>query len=234
MLFKRCFVAPQESFFLFGPRGTGKSTLLRQLTPEALWIDLLDPEAFRLYAARPERLLDAIRASPDRQDVVIDEIQRVPELLPAVHKLVEEKRGLRFILTGSSSRKLRRAGVDMLAGRVLLRKLHPFIAAELGDTFSLEKAMRVGMIPLVLASGHPEETLGAYATLYLKEEVQAEGLVRNVGSFSRFLEAVGYSHANVLNVSNIARECQVERKVVSSYLDILADLLLSSLLALAP
>ena len=218
---------PGGSFFLFGPRGTGKTTWLRAKFPDALWIDLNDPEVHRTYQARPERLLDRVRAEPDGCVVVVDEVQRVPELLSAVHLLIEERQRTRFVLTGSSARKLRRTGVNLLAGRAILRSLHPFLASELGHGFVLKDALRLGMVPLVLAAQYPEETLRSYLGLYIREEVQAEGLVRNLGAFQRFLEAVCLSHGAVLNISNVARECHVKRKVVEGYLGVLEDLLLA-------
>jgi predicted AAA+ superfamily ATPase len=222
----RFFIHPEQSFFLFGPRGTGKSTLMKRQFSHALYLDLLDPKIFRTYSANPERLRERLRADPAISHVVIDEIQRIPDLLSLVHSLIEEKRGLLFALTGSSSRKLKRAGVDLLAGRALVCRLHPFMAAELGDRFEFETALRNGLLPLVWAADEPRRVLDAYAALYLREEVQMEGIVRNVGSFSRFMEAISFSHASVLNISNVARECQVERKTAHGYVDILEDLLL--------
>jgi predicted AAA+ superfamily ATPase len=143
------------------------------------------------------------------------------------HLLIEEKRGIQFIFTGSSARKLRRAGVNLLGGRAAQKSLHPFMAAELGEHFSLETALRLGMLPVVCAAKVPEDILRAYNGLYLREEVQMEGLVRNVGSFSRFLEAISFSQAGVLNLANVARECHVNRKTVEGYLEILEDLLLA-------
>ena len=226
-MFARFFRPPAGSYFLFGPRGTGKSTWLRKRYPEALLIDLIDPETARFYAAAPERLRHTLAASPCRRPVVIDELQRVPELLPVVHQLIELDKRLRFVLTGSSARKLRRTGVDLLAGRALLTTMHPFMAAELGGAFSLDRALALGLVPLVVDAAEPEAALRSYAALYVREEVQAEGLVRNVGAFSRFLEAVSFSHAGVLNLSNLARECQVERKTAAGYLEVLQDLLLA-------
>lgn len=222
----RFFKAPNASFFLWGPRGTGKSTWARLACPDALRLDLLLPDVFRSYSARPERLGEWIQANPRNFVIVIDEVQKVPDLLPMVHHLLEEQPRRRFILTGSSARTLKRSGVNLLAGRALVRNLHPFMAAELGASFDFEKALTFGMLPLVWNAPQPEEVLKAYAALYVREEVQAEGRVRNVGAFSRFLEAVSFSHASVLNVSTIARECEVERKVVEGYVDILEDLLL--------
>jgi uncharacterized protein len=217
---------PRQSFFLFGPRGTGKSTWLRQAFPEALFVDLLEPDLARELTARPERLRDLIAGAPRAVPVVLDEVQRVPELLNLVHAILESKERRRFILTGSSARKLRRGGVDLLAGRAVVRTLHPFMAAEIGG-FDLDTALRRGLLPLVVAADQPEDVLRAYASLYLDEEVRLEGLARNVGAFARFLEAVSFSHASVLNVANVARECQAERKTVAGYVEILEDLLLS-------
>jgi predicted AAA+ superfamily ATPase len=223
----RFFEAPKQSFFLFGPRGTGKTTWLRAATRDALWLDLLEPDVFRSYSARPERLRELVLGNKDKRIIVIDEIQRIPELLSVVHGLIEEKRGWQFILTGSSARKLRRGGADLLAGRVLRRTLHPFMAAELDKGFSLAKALKHGLLPLVATSQTPEEVLKAYAALYVREDVQMEGLVRNISGFSRFLEAASFSHASVLNITNVAQECEVGRKVVEGYVSILEDLLLS-------
>jgi predicted AAA+ superfamily ATPase len=217
---------PDESFFLLGPRGTGKSTWLRHQQPDALFVDLLRPEVYREMAARPERLRDLVLGSPESHTVVVDEVQRVPELLSVVHEILESPDRRRFVLTGSSARKLRRGGIDLLAGRAVLRTLHPFMGAELDD-FRLDAALERGLLPLVTASEHPEDTLRAYATLYLEQEVQTEGLARQVGHFARFLEAVSFSHAGVLNVSNVARECHVERKTVAGYVGVLEDLLLA-------
>ncbi len=217
---------PTDSFFLFGPRGTGKSTWLTHVCKQALVINLLDPAVSREYSARPERLKEFIKAHPAKK-VVIDEIQKVPDLLSVVHELIEQKLGIQFILTGSSARKLKRAGVNLLAGRAIIRHLHPFLATELHTQFDLNAALEYGLLPVILDSKNPLEKLRAYVALYLKEEVQTEGLVRNVGNFSRFLEVASFSHGQQLNVSNIARECAISRKIVESYLSILEDLLLS-------
>ncbi|NIM51370.1 MAG: AAA family ATPase [Gemmatimonadales bacterium] len=217
---------PDQSFFLLGPRGTGKTTWLAHRFPEALVFDLLRPDVYRELGAHPERLAHAVLGSPGRSVVVIDEVQRVPELLNVVHDLIERKLERRFVLTGSSARKLRRGGVDLLAGRAAVRTMHPFMAAELPG-FDLAAAVQHGLLPLVVAASDPEDVLRAYASLYLEQEVQLEGWVRNIGSFGRFLEAVSFSHAGVLNVSAVARECQAERKTVAGYLEVLEDLLLS-------
>lgn len=223
----RFFQDPNQSFFLFGPRGTGKTTYLKQKLENAIFIDLLDPEGFRNYSARPERLREVVEGQRLGATMVIDEIQKVPQLLNVVHQLIEQKSGWRFILTGSSARKLKRADVDLLAGRAVVKTMHPFMAAELGMEFLLEKALTLGMVPLVLDALNPEEAIRAYIALYLREEVQMEGLVRNIGSFNRFLESISFSHGASLNVSEVARDCQVERKTVEGYISILEDLLLA-------
>ncbi len=224
---RKFFQPPVGHFFLFGPRGTGKSTWLRSAFPNALWIDLLSPAQHRFHAARPERLVDLVAAAPDVADVVIDEVQRVPELLTVVHQLIERSDGPRFVLTGSSSRKLKRAGVDLLAGRATLRIMHPFMAAELGPEFDFSAAIEVGLLPLVWDARDPADTLDAYAGLYVQQEVQGEGLVRNTGAFHRFLEAISFAHGAALNVSEVARECAVSRKTVEGYVEIVEDLLLA-------
>lgn len=222
----RFLQTPKTSFFLFGPRGTGKSTFVHGHFKNAIYIDLLDPERVRFFSAMPERLREMIDVQPESGFIVIDEVQKVPELLPVVHSLIETRKGWKFVLTGSSARKLKRTGIDLLGGRALLYTMHPFMAGELGRYFNFDKALRYGLLPVVVASEDPEEVLRSYAALYLREEVQMEGLVRNIGNFSRFLEAISFSHASILNVSNVARECEVERKVVESYVGILEDILL--------
>lgn len=188
-------------------------------------MERLVTEVARAYSARPERLRQRLESDPETRIVVIDEVQRVPALLKVVHLLIERDRRTRFVLTGSSARKLRREGVDLLAGRALLTSMHPFMAAEL-PSFDLQAALRLGLLPLVWDSAQPERTLRSYVAVYIREEVQAEGLVRSVDSFSRFVEAISFSHGGVLNLSEVARECQVSRKTVEGYLSIVEDLLL--------
>ena len=225
----RFFQPPRASFFLFGPRGTGKSTFLRQAFPDALWVDLLQPEVHQRFAARPERLRELVDGAPEADVVVLDEVQRVPVLLDVVHHLIE-RRGRRaaprFVLTGSSARKLRQTGVNLLAGRLLLERMHPFIAAEL-PSFDLGVALRRGMLPVVWDSDTPEATLNAYVALAVREEVQAEGLVRRLDDFARFVEVVSFSHGSVLNIAEVAREAHVARKTTESYVGILEDLYLA-------
>lgn len=223
---RRFFHPATGHYFLFGPRGTGKSTWLRHHYPVALWVDLLAPEVHREYSARPERLRELVDGNPDKRVVIVDEVQKAPALLDVVHELAERPRSPRFVLTGSSARKLKRTGVDLLAGRAVRRTLHPFMASELGRRFDLARALQQGLIPLVWSARRPAETLRAYVALYLREEVQLEGIVRRVEPFARFLEAVSFSHAAVLNLSEVARDCGVSRTSVEAYLAVLEDLLL--------
>lgn len=223
----RFFSMPTSHSFLLGPRGTGKTWWTRDAFPDALRIDLLDPAELRELAARPERLVELVAGARAVDDVVIDEIQKLPELLEVVHSLIERRSGKRFILTGSSARKLRRGGVNLLGGRAAYRTMHPFMAAELGEDFDLSLSLTVGMVPVVLQSPDPGEYLRGYNGLYIREEVQAEGLVRNIGSFSRFLEGISFSHGAVLNLAAVARECAINRKTVEGYLEVLEDILLA-------
>ena len=223
---KRFLQPPTRSSFLFGPRGTGKTTWLRQVFGQVPTLDLLDRETYRLYSARPERLRDWIAAQNNPEWVVIDEVQRIPELLDVVHQVMEEGIGIKFILTGSSARKLKRAGVNLLAGRASVMTLHPFMAAELGLDFNLDKALETGLVPVVHASNNRLETLNAYLGVYLDQEVKAEALVRNVGDFSRFLEVISFSHGSQLNIAEVAREVQINRNTAQGYVSVLEDLLL--------
>jgi predicted AAA+ superfamily ATPase len=226
-LVNRFFACPEQSYYLFGPRGTGKSSWVARLHPGALLIDFLQPDVARLYQGYPERIRETVHGQPDGCTVVVDEVQRVPEVLSAIHALIEEKRGWRFVLTGSSSRKLKKAGVDLMAGRALALEMHPFMARELGSLFSMEKALRLGMLPMVWDAPDPAAVLASYIGIYMREEVQAEGLVRKLDGFARFLEAISFSHAQLLNVSRIAQECEVQRKTVEGFIAVLEDLLLA-------
>lgn len=222
----RFFQPVEKSYFLFGPRGTGKSTFIKRLYTHALLIDLLEPDLYREYQAHPERLKERVLASPGTKTFVLDEIQKIPELLSSVHQLIEMHKDWQFILTGSSARKLKRAGVDLLAGRAQLKHLHPFMASEIPEKFNLEKNLKLGMLPLVVESIDPQGDLKTYIALYMKEEVQMEGLVRKVDQFSRFLEIISFSQASQINYSNIARECHLSANTVENYVQILQDLLL--------
>jgi predicted AAA+ superfamily ATPase len=222
----RFFKPGKHSFFLFGPRGTGKSTLMKKLYPNALWVDFLKPQIERTYLSRPETIYDLLAANPDINQVVIDEVQRVPGILTAVHDIIESESKRQFILTGSSARKIKRAGADLLGGRALHYTLHPFMASELDSEFNLSNALQTGLLPLIYQAESKQEILDAYISLYLDQEVKAEGLTRDIGNFSRFLETFSFSHGTTPNMSNIARECMVSRKTAENYLTILEDLLL--------
>jgi len=200
---------------------------MRAAYPRARWLDLLDPAVHQSYQTHPERLREFVEAEAAPSVIVIDEIQKVPKLLDVVHALIEEKRGDQFILTGSSARKLRHSGADLLAGRAVMRSLHPFMAAELGNAFDLPKALQVGLLPLVCQGPDPDDILRSYVALYVREEVQMEGLVRRLAHFNRFLESISFSHGSLLNMNAIAQECAIDRKTVDGYVGILEDLLLS-------
>jgi predicted AAA+ superfamily ATPase len=221
----RIIKVPVQSFFLLGPRGSGKSTWLKATFPDAYVIDLLSEEAYQRLLADPGQFADELRAVPADRWVIVDEVQRLPNLLNEVHRFMEEKR-LKFVLCGSSARKLKRAGVNLLAGRALHRSMHPFVPEELGEKFDLKEILRYGSMPIVWDSNVKRETLSAYVQLYLKEEIQAEALVRNLPGFARFLPIAALFHGQNVNVTNIAREAGVARTTVTGYLDILEETLL--------
>jgi uncharacterized protein len=223
-LYTRLQKGSDASFFLFGPRGTGKSAWVRRAFPDALYLDLLDPELHYELLAAPQRLARKIEPSQDR--VIIDEVQKVPAILDEVHRLIESRR-TRFVLTGSSARKLRRSGVNLLAGRARTRHMFPLTARELGSDFDLAHSLRFGQLPAAYVERDPGGFLAAYVQTYLREEVLAEGLTRNLGAFARFLETASLSQASQLNVSSVARDASIDRKVAESYFGILEDLLLA-------
>ena len=225
-MFSRDFAPPEDqTYFLFGPRGTGKSMFVEGFYKTGLFFDLLDARVFNELMADPSRLSPKI---PEgfADWVVIDEIQKIPALLDEVHRLIE-KRGVRFVLTGSSARRLRRENVNLLAGRALTCRLYPLTTRELGEDFDLGRSLRYGHLPAACTSRNPERFLKSYVKTYLQEEIQQEGLTRNLPAFSRFLEAASFSQASPLNVSAIARDCAVSRKIVENYFSILRDTLLS-------
>lgn len=220
--------SPGVSCFLLGPRGTGKTYWLHKLYPQAVYVDLLEARTFNALAADPQRLGRICEASPEDLPVIIDEIQKLPALLDEVHRLIEDRR-VWFILTGSSARKLRRSGVNLLGGRAIVKHFHPLTAAELGDAFDLAKALKYGLLPTLYDPRQrvaPEDYLEGYLLAYLKEEVAQEGLTRNLGAFARFWEAASLSQGQPLNMTEVARECQIHRKLAESYFGILDDLLI--------
>lgn len=224
--YERIFRIPKTSFFLLGMRGVGKSTLVKKSLPGARVVDLLDEGLYQLYLSRPGAFAEDISSVKPGGWVVVDEVQRSPNLLNEVHRAIEERK-LKFALLGSSARKLRRAGVNLLGGRAVQKFLHPFMPEELGDDFSVDKVLRFGSIPLIWASEDPSEQLLAYLQLYLKEEIQAEALVRNLPGFARFLPVAALFHAQVVNVEGIGRDCGVARSTVEGYLKILEDTLVA-------
>lgn len=192
----------------------------------AYFVDLLKNDIRLRLMSNPERLKDMVAANDDCRRIVIDEIQKVPALLDVIHSLMEDYPDKRFVLTGSSARKLKRAGVDLLGGRALELRMHPFMACELGESFDLDDALETGLVPVVGKYANRKRQLSAYLQLYVREEVEQEGLVRNLDSFARFLEAMAFSHGGVLSASEIARECMVKRSTVDGYIQIVRDLLI--------
>ena len=226
----RLLEAPERSFFLFGPRATGKSTWLLQALPKARRLDLLNTR-LALELTRDPHLLDA-HVSDLRvgQWVILDEIQKIPALLDEVHRLMESRR-LKFALCGSSARKLKRGGADLLAGRAIVRHMEGFSQKELGKEFHLERALQWGTLPLVVQShGHEAEILESYVHTYIQEEIRAEGIVRQVPPFLRFLNVAGQLNGQSVNASNVSREAAVPRASVDSYFGILVDTLLGHFL----
>lgn len=212
------------SFFLFGPRGTGKSTWVEKTFPRALRVDLLRESTFVELLGHADRL-EAMADAAGARVIVVDEVQKLPGILDEVHRLIESRR-FRFVLTGSSARKLKRSGTNLLGGRARTLTMHPFTPAELGARFDVRHAIRFGMLPSAWVGKDPGAYLRSYVGTYLREEVQQEALVRNVASFRRFLEAAAFSQAAVLNVEAVASDCGISRKTVESHFDLLDDLLL--------
>ena len=221
----RNIALPTGSFFLFGPRGTGKSTWVEAALPKALRVDLLRESTFAELAGHADRL-EAMADGQGASTIILDEVQKLPSILDEVHRLIE-RRHFRFALTGSSARKLRRSGANLLAGRAQTLTMHPFAASELGAGFDIKRAVRWGMLPTVWTGSDPDAYLRGYVGTYLREEVQQEAMVRNIGSFSRFLEAASFSQAAVLNVQTVAADCAINRKTVENHFDLLEDLLLA-------
>ena len=223
--YNRLTKLPGQSFFLFGMRGVGKSTWARAAFPEAVYVDLLDERLYQDLLGDPSLFEQSLGTLGTDGWVVVDEVQRLPSLLNEVHRLIEKRR-LRFALLGSSARKLKAAGVNLLAGRAIRKTMFPLTAAELGPAFDLDKVLRHGSIPLVWTSETPRDVLEAYVQLYLREEIRAEALVRNLPGFVRFLPVAALLNGRVVNVAGIARDTGVARTTVQGYLDILEDTLL--------
>jgi len=228
-MIKRQISLPQNtSFFLFGPRGTGKSYIIKERYPKSVYIDLLESETYRLLMSKPERLRE-YTALHGNLPVVIDEIQKVPNLLNEVHRLIENEK-INFVLTGSSARKLKETQANLLAGRALKYNLFPLTLSEIGKDVSLDKILKEGLLPTIYdpdKSIDPAKYLESYVQVYLEGEVLQEGLTRNLANFSRFLEIASFSQGQQLNVSEVAREASINRKVAESYFGILYDLLIA-------
>jgi predicted AAA+ superfamily ATPase len=213
----------KRSFFLLGPRQTGKTSLIHHILPDVLFFDLLDSSNYLALSREPNRLAEEIGSSVKR--VVIDEIQRLPSLLNEVQRLIET-RNVNFLLTGSSARKLRRGGINLLGGRARVKYLHPLTYHELGDKFNLNHAMERGLLPSIYFSDDPRADLKSYSGLYLQQEIMAEGATRNIPAFSRFLKIAAHNNGGIVNFTNVASDAQVARTTVYEYYEILKDTLI--------
>ncbi len=219
------------SILLFGPRGCGKSTLVQSIFPGATThrIDLLAAKTEQEYSSNPDELISTVKAlQKNITHVIIDEIQKVPKLLDVVHKLIEEKVPQQFILTGSSARKLKHGGANLLAGRAFVYHLHPFSYLELGPTFNLKTALEFGQLPRVTqlsSTTSKTRLLESYVSTYLKEEIAAEQLVKNLAPFRRFLEVAAQSNGKIVNYSNISNDTKISDHTVKEYFSILEDTL---------
>ena len=223
---------PQDqSAFLWGPRKTGKSTFLKENFPKSIVFDFLQTDLFFEFSKRPALLREQLLSKAKSllsHPIILDEVQKVPQVLDEIHFLIENK-GLRFILCGSSARKLKRGKANLLGGRAWRYEMHPLVTPEV-KAFSLLRALNRGMIPAHYIQEEYGRSLNAYVRDYLKEEVFAEGLTRNIPAFSRFFESMGYSHGELTNYSNIARDCGVDSKTVKEYYQILVDTLLGNMI----
>jgi predicted AAA+ superfamily ATPase len=228
-MFTRLLVPPRSAFFLFGPRGTGKSTWIRSEYAGALVVNLLLPENTLRYEREPALFRAEVLARPRADWIVIDEVQRAPKLLDEVHYLMEEEGYRKFALTGSSARKLKRGSANLLAGRAILRNLYPLTSTETGTSVPVAQRLRYGSMPLSVTAEDDaarEDFLRAYVTTYLAEEIRAEGLVRDLGGFSRFLDVAALAAGQTTNISALSRDAGVARQTVQGYFDVLVDTLI--------
>ena len=227
-MYARQLTLPDRSFFLFGPRGTGKTTWLRQVLPNALWFDLLRTQVFLDLSQRPDLFRQQVEALPRGQWVVVDEVQRLPALLHEVHALISEHgRRYRFALSGSSARKLKRLEGNLLAGRALNRQFFPLTAVELDFSVEPDDVLKYGLLPQIRADRkHAVDIMDAYVANYLREEVMQEALVRRLDSFARFLQVAAIMNGQVANLAGIARDAAVARPTVQGYFDVLIDTLI--------
>ncbi len=225
-MYTRKFKYPKsQSFFLLGPRGTGKSTWVKNEFPQALYIDLLDEATFQDYLRNPELFSLKLNLAMPDQWVIVDEVQRIPGLLNYVHQHIENKK-TKFILTGSSARKLKKETANLLAGRALLRNFNTLTTEELGSDFDLKKSLLYGHLPMAYQTESPKAFLKSYVGMYLREEIQQESLVRNLSLFSKFLETAAFSQGQILSLQTIGTELGIDRKTVDQYFQILEDLLI--------
>jgi uncharacterized protein len=227
-MFTRRQQLPERSFFLLGPRGTGKTTWLRQVLPRALWFDLLRTQTLLELSQQPEKFRQQVEARPAGGWVVVDEVQRLPTLLNEVHALITEHgRAYRFALSGSSARKLKRLDVNLLAGRAINRQFFALTAAELDFDFDTDDVLRFGLLPQICADpDYAMDALEAYVANYLREEIQQEALVKRLDSFARFLQVAALMNGQIVNVAGIARDAAVARPTVQGYFETLTDTLI--------
>src|SRR2546423_14305528 len=218
--YQRVLAPPTGSFFHYGGRGVGKSTWARETFPDAHIIDLLDESRYQALLANPALLGLELRTLPAQRVVVLDEVQRVPSLLNEVHRAIEGTHR-RFVLLGSSARRLKTADTNLLAGRAALRMMYPLAPAELGADFDLVRVLRFGSIPVVWQANDPRAPLEAYVQLYVREAIRIEALVRNLPAFLRFLPVAALFHGQVINIAGLARDSATARTTVAGYLGIL-------------
>lgn len=224
--YRRLLAPPKGTFFLFGVRGAGKSTWTRAAFPHAHTVDLLNEALYHALIADPSTFAEELATLPRTTPVIVDEVQRVPALLNEVHRAMEGRRQ-RFILLGSSARRLKTAGTNLLAGRAVVKTMLPFVPAELGTDFDLERTLRYGALPVVWQADDPRASLQAYVHLYLREEIRGEALVRNLPAFTRFLPVAALFHGQAINISGLARDAATSRTTVEGYVAILEDTLVA-------
>ena len=228
-MYARSLILPDYSFFLFGPRATGKTTWLREKLPDALWKNLLLDEDYLPLLGDSSLLRQQVEARPTGSWIVIDEVQRIPAILNSVHDIISRHGDdYRFAMSGSSARKLRRLDVNLLAGRAIERRMFPLTSQELGDDFSLEQALKFGTLPpVVQRPDYASDILTAYVSTYLKQEIQQEALIENLGNFHRFLRICGLVNGEIVNVSAISRDAGIARMTAQRYFDVLVDTLIA-------
>lgn len=229
-MYTRIISPCNHTFFLFGPRGTGKTTWLKKEYSRSNLINLLLNDVFYQYHKNPSLLREYVLTLNNKEFIIIDEVQKVPALLDEVHNLIEDGK-YKFILTGSSARKLKKDGANLLGGRALIKKMFPLVYQEWKSKHKLNEVLTYGSIPLILdKADNVHSYLEAYVGTYLREEIKEEGLVRGLDSFNRFLEIAAIMNGEILNISNISRDAGVERPTATNYFEILIDTLIASTL----